>query len=59
MCRPKVKAPEPDNSRPDVLVSARDGQPINSSAQARKRTGMRLDLNSPAMYQGLTIPRGF
>lgn len=57
MCKPKVPKPEKEE-RPDVLTTARDGQPIQSAAKARTRSGLRLDLNNPTLYQGLTIPRG-
>jgi len=56
MCSsPKVK--ETKTETPDILVTARDGAGTSQSAQARKKSGLRTDLNSP-LYQGLTIPRG-
>ncbi len=55
MCSSKPKTPKTET--PDILVTARDGSGQSQSAQARKKSSLRSDMNSP-LYQGLTIPRG-
>ncbi len=55
MCStPKAKA----TPTPDLLITRRDGEASNQAAAKRKAGNMRLDLNSPQQYSGLTIPRG-
>ncbi|QWF18706.1 hypothetical protein [Lysobacter capsici] len=55
MCStPKAKA----TPTPDLLITRRDGEASNQAAAKRKKGDMRLDLNSPQQYAGLTIPRG-
>ncbi len=49
----KPKTPPP----PDLLVTARDGEAGNLAASRRKRGTLRLDLNAPTAYTGLTIPK--
>ncbi len=57
MCStPKVD--KPDDKKPDVLVTARDGQQVGQSSEQRKKAGLRVDMNNSDYYSGLTIPRG-
>lgn len=55
MCStPKAKA----TPTPDLLITRRDGEASNQAAAKRKKGNLRVDLNSPQTYTGLTIPRG-
>lgn len=58
MCTSKPKAPKAEDTKPDVLVTARDGQQVGSSASTRRKAGLRVDMNNSAFYSGLTIPSG-
>lgn len=56
MC--KTPKPKAETATPDLLITRRDGAGVSQGATARKKSGLRLDLNSPQQYTGLTIPRG-